>query len=121
MTTLKYQINNNKKIINQLNIGIMKLSESELEILKVNSLSINNAKNIGSQIDSDHTVGGIFPKGETGDFSDPDIEKFKSRWCSWWTVAKILLSLAKIFVGERTDKVLDAILSLGNRICVDQN
>lgn len=95
----------------------MSLSKNDLEILKANSLSVANAKAIAEQIESDSTVGGIFPHGNSGDFTDPDIEKFKSKWCSWWDVARILLTLAKIFTGENADKVIDAILKLGDSVC----
>lgn len=96
----------------------MKLTVNELETLKANSLSIRNAKDIAEQIDSDHTVGGIFPNAATGDFTNPDIQKFKEKWCGWWPVARILLTLAKIFTGDKADKVIDAILKLGDTVCV---
>lgn len=95
----------------------MTLTETELSTLKANSLSIQNAKEMAKLIDSDHTVGGIFPNGKNGDFSDPKIEIFKSKWCGWWPVAKILLTIAKIFTGDNADKVIDEILKLGSNVC----
>lgn len=96
----------------------MKLGKEELNTLAANSLSMQNAKAIGMHIDEDHSVGGIFPNGKSGDFSNPDIEKFKNKWCSWWPIAKILLNIAKVFTKEKGDKVLDALLELGNTVCV---
>lgn len=95
----------------------MALTTIELETLKANSLSVSNARDIATQIESDHTIGGIFPAGASGDFTNPDEEKFKAKWCGWWPVAKILLTLAKIFTGDNADKAIDAILNLGNSIC----
>lgn len=95
----------------------MSLSKEELELLKVNSLSVSNAKSVAEQIENDYTAGGIFPKGSEEDFSNPNMDKFKSKWCSWWKVAKILLTIAKIFTGDKGDKVIDALLSLGNENC----
>lgn len=105
------------KKISTLNLEIMALTAIELEILKTNSLSLSNARAIGTQIESDLSAGGIFPHGANGDFSNPDMEKFRSKWCDWWVIAKILLSLAKVFTGPKADKVLDALLALGNTTC----
>lgn len=96
----------------------MKLSQQELEALKVNSLSIKDAKNMAEQIESDHTVGGLFPQGAVGDFSNPDIAKFKDKWCPWWPIARILLTIAKVFTGDKGDKVIDALMKLGDTVCV---
>jgi hypothetical protein len=95
----------------------MILTSSELEILKANSLSVANAQNLARQIESDITVGGIFPNANSGDYSNPDIEKFKSKWCSWWIVAKILLNIAKVFTGPIADKAIDKLIELGDRVC----
>ena len=95
----------------------MKLTDSELELLAANSLSIDNAASIGEQIENDLSVGGIFPDGSNGNFDNPNEALFKSKWCSWWPVAKILLTIAKTFTGPAGDKVIDALISLGNRVC----
>ncbi|MBN9283570.1 MULTISPECIES: hypothetical protein [unclassified Flavobacterium] len=96
----------------------MKLSASELELLKANSLSMRNARDIARHIESDYTVGGIFPNGKSGDFDTPNVERFQSKWCSWWPVARILLTLAKIFTGEKGDKAINALIALGDTVCV---
>ena len=95
----------------------MSLTASELEILKANSLSVANAQSMATQIESDLTVGGIFPNGASGDFTDQNVEKFKAKWCSWWSVAKILLTIAKVFTGPKGDDVIDALLKMGNNLC----
>ena len=59
----------------------MGLTKIELDTLMANSLSIHNAREIALQIESDLTVTGIFPNGATGDFTHPDEEKFKDKWC----------------------------------------
>lgn len=95
----------------------MPLSSADLKVLTQNSLSIENAKLIGAQIAIDPTVKGIFPKGASGDFSNPNVAKFKSVWCSWWSLASKLLDLAKLFQDDRTDDVIDALLALGKENC----
>ncbi len=96
---------------------IMKLSQNELAALEANSLSIKDAKEIGILIESDLTANGIFPNNSVSeDYSNPDIEKFKSKWCTWWPVAQILLKIAKIFTKERGDKLIDEIIKLGNSL-----
>ncbi len=96
----------------------MELTKIELETLKANSLSIRNARDIAKQIESDPTFSGIFPNGKTGDFTNPNEEKFKNKWCGWWPIAKILLTIAKTFTGDNADKAIDAIIGLGDRICI---
>ncbi len=95
----------------------MKLSSSELELLKSSSLNFQNAKVIGELINSDRTVGGIFMNAGNGDFSNPDVDKFEAKYCAWWPLARILLTIAKVFTGEKTDKVIDELLKLGDRVC----
>ena len=97
----------------------MRLEKHELDALQSNSLSIRDARDISSLIDGDLSVNGIFPnnKEEAEDFTNPDIEKFKDKWCSWWPIAKILLNIAKIFTKERGDKVINELLKLGNVVC----
>jgi hypothetical protein len=95
----------------------MKLSVTELETLKSNSLSIRNAKDIAKLIESDNTVGGVFPNAAEEDFKNPDIQKFKEKWCGWWPVARILLTIAMIFTGEKADKVINALIKLGDTNC----
>lgn len=95
----------------------MRLSAAELEILKTNSLNLRNAKDLAKQIEADATVSGIFPKGAEGDYSNPNIEIFKRKWCSWWPVARLLLPLAKIFTNDEGDKKIDAIIELGDSVC----
>ena len=97
----------------------MRLEKHELDALQANSLSIRDARDISSLIDGDLSVNGIFPNNteETEDFSNPDVEKFKAKWCSWWPIAKILLHIAKIFTKERGDKVIDEMIELGNTVC----
>jgi hypothetical protein len=96
----------------------MSLTNAELELLKANSLSVANAQNMANNITNDMTVGGIFPKANAGDLSNPDTEKFKAKWCSWWPVAKILLKVAKAFTNDKADKVIDALLEVGDNVCV---
>ena len=43
----------------------------ELEALKANSLSLENARVIADQIENDLTVGGIFPKLDLGEPGEP--------------------------------------------------
>lgn len=97
----------------------MQLQQHELDALQANSLSIRDAKDIGSLIDSDVTVNGIFPNNteDVEDYTNPDIEKFKDKWCSWWPIAKILLHIAKIFTKKRGDKVINEMIELGNTLC----
>lgn len=95
----------------------MKLTANELELLKANSLNISNARDIANQIESDHTVGGIFPNAINDDYSNPDIQKFKDKWCAWWPVARILLTIAKIFTGNKGDNAIEAMISLGDSVC----
>jgi hypothetical protein len=99
----------------------MVLTKNELETLKMNSLSISNAKDIANQIESDLTVGGIFPNAETGNFENPNIEIFTQKWLWWWLAAKILLKLAKVFTGEKADKVIDKIILLGDSINIENH
>jgi hypothetical protein len=94
------------------------INQQELEALKANSLSLENARVIADQIEKDPTVGGIFPNGNTADFTHPDIEKFKSKWCPIWPYVRVLLNIAKIFTNDRVDKVIDALLALGDEVCV---
>lgn len=95
----------------------MKLSERELEVLSANSLSVQNAKELAMHIESDYTVGGIFPKAQSGDFKLPDLEAFKARWCSWWPVAKVLLTLSKTFSGQKGVQVITQLILLGDQVC----
>ena len=94
------------------------INQQELEALKANSLSLENARVIADQIEKDLTVGGIFPNGNTADFTHPDIEKFKAKWCPIWPYVRVLLNIAKIFTNDRVDKVIDALLALGDEVCV---
>lgn len=95
----------------------MSLSSKELEMLKANSLNLSDAKTLSDLISADHSVGGIFPNGASGDFSNPDIEAFKSKYCSWWPIARILFVIGKIFTKEKGDQVIDALISLGDQVC----
>ena len=97
----------------------MQLEKHELDALQSNSLSIRDARDISELIDSDLSVNGIFPNNTAAaeDFTNPDIEKFKAKWCSWWPIAKILLQIAKIFTKERGDQVIDEMIKLGNTVC----
>ena len=95
----------------------MSLSSKELEMLKANSLNLNDAKILSELVSADHSVGGIFPNGSAGDFSNPDIEAFKSKYCAWWPIARILFVIGKIFTKEQGDKVIDALISLGDEVC----
>jgi hypothetical protein len=52
------------------------------------------------------------------DFTHPDIEKFKTKWCPIWPYVRVLLNIAKIFTNDRVDKVIDALLALGDEVCV---
>lgn len=95
----------------------MSLSSKELDMLKANSLNLKDAKILSELVNEDHSVGGIFPKGAQGDFSNPDIEAFKAKYCSWWPIARILFVIGKIFTKEKGDKVIDALISLGDEVC----
>lgn len=95
----------------------MALSAQELEMLKANSLNLHNAKAIGDMINDDMTAGGIFAHGEEEDFSNPDIEAFKNKYCGWWPIARILLNLAKIFTKKKGDRVLNEMIKLGDEVC----
>jgi hypothetical protein len=95
----------------------MSLSSKELEMLKANSLNLSDAKTLSDLISNDHSVGGIFPNGANGDFTNPDIEAFKAKYCSWWPIARILFVIGKIFTKEKGDKVIDALISLGDQVC----
>jgi hypothetical protein len=94
------------------------INQQELEALKANSLSLENARVIADQIENDLTVGGIFPNGNNADFTHPDIEKFKTKWCPIWPYVRVLLNIAKLFTNDRVDKVIDALLGLGDEVCV---
>lgn len=93
------------------------MTNSELETLKANSLSLENARQIGLQLEKDPTASGVFPKGAEEDFSVVDEERFKDKWCTWWKLAKIILKIAKVFTGNKADKVIDNLLKVGNTIC----
>jgi hypothetical protein len=93
------------------------MTHQELEILKTNSLSLGNARIIASQIESDYTAGGVFPKAGENNFTEINEKVFKAKWCFWWKFAKILLKIAKIFTKSKGDKVIDNLLKLGNKIC----
>ena len=93
------------------------MTVSELEIFKANSLSLENSRQIGLQLEKDPTAGGVFPKAAEDNFTEVDKEKFKEKWCGWWKVAKILLKIAKIFTGKKTDKVIDNLLKFGDKVC----
>ncbi|MEN8825793.1 MAG: hypothetical protein ABF273_05500 [Wenyingzhuangia sp.] len=95
----------------------MNLTTKEIEILKTNSLSLQNAQAIAIQLEKDPTVGGIFPNALADDFSVVSEEKFKKKYCWWWKLAKILLTLAKVFTGNRGDQVIEQLIKLGNHIC----
>lgn len=95
----------------------MSLNKLELDALAANSLGMESARTVATHIESDTTMGGIFPNAQDGNFNNPDIAKFKDKWCDWWPVAKILLKIAKVFTGEKGDKAIDAILKLGNEVC----
>ncbi len=92
-------------------------SAQEIETLKTNSLSMQNAKVFGEMVESDLTIGGIFPNANNDDFSNANEAIFKGKWCSWWILGKQLLSLAKIFTGPKADKAIDKLIELGDRIC----
>ena len=93
------------------------MTSSELEILKTNSLSLENARQIGLQLEKDPTAGGVFPKAAEGNFSIVNEDAFKEKWCTWWKLAKIVLKIAKVFTGAKTDKLINSLLRVGNTIC----
>lgn len=95
----------------------MSLSNAQLELLTKSGFNLKDVKEIALLIESDYTVKGIFPDALDHNFSNPDIEKFKDKWCAWWPVAKILLTIAKVFTKEVGDKVIDALLKLGDELC----
>ena len=89
-----------------------------LQELEANSQHLQNAKNLAQSIINDPTVGGIFPNAANGDFSSPNIERFKGKFCSWWPLAKKLLKLAKVFTNSRIDAIIDQLIELGDSICM---
>lgn len=96
----------------------MQINQQEMELLKGSMLNLESARIMAERIDSDYTVNGIFPEGATENYSVVNEEKFKKRFCSWWPVARILLILAKNFTNERGDLVIDALIAVGDRLCV---
>lgn len=60
-----------------------RLNSEELETLKANTIDVKSAKLIAEQLASDPTSGGVFPKGDEGNFEEVDYEKFKEKWCGW--------------------------------------
>lgn len=96
----------------------MKFTENEMDVLVTNSLDLRNAKLLAELVESDYTVGGIFPKGAEGDFTNPNHDEFKRKFCPWWKLARILFNIAKIFTKKKGDKALDALILLGDTICV---
>jgi len=96
----------------------MPLTEQELDFLRVNSLSVKNARELAEFIESDDTVGGIFPNGAAGDFTTFNAEAFKKKWCSWYPIARILLKIAKAFAGPKGDEKIDAIIEIGDSLCL---
>lgn len=95
----------------------MAITSKQLEQFSENSLNVSNAISLANQISSDPTVNGIFPNGDKGDFSNPDTKKFNEKWCKVWKIAKVLLEFAKIFTNDKIDKVIDALIALGNSTC----
>lgn len=95
----------------------MNFTTEQLELINKNSVNVSNAMRLARFIEDDFTVGGIFPNADSDDLSTVDERKFSQKWCKWWTVAEVLLKLAKAFTGDKGDKVIDAILELGNKVC----
>lgn len=94
------------------------MTTADIKALHENGFQAADAKAIADMVSSDATAGGIFPNAELGDFNAPDIDRFKSKYCSWWPIAKLLLGFAKVFTGPRGDRTLDALIELGNKVCV---
>lgn len=82
-----------------------------------NDIGLKSGKLFAEFIEKDSSVGGIL------DYIDPqgapilNEEKFISKYCSWWDLAKILFQIAKIFTGEVGDKRIDDIIILGDQVC----
>ncbi len=93
------------------------LSQERLEELRANSLTLQDAKTVRDFVTEDATVGGIFPNVTDDNLGDPNVERFKEKYCSWWPIARILLSIAKIFTNEKVDKIIDGLLALGDEHC----
>lgn len=89
----------------------------EMKSLTSNSLSLTNAKHFAQMIKSDLTIGGIFPNAYLGDFSEINTEKFQSKFCGFWPLAKKLLSLAKVFTNDKIDTIIDKLIAFGDVNC----
>lgn len=107
----------NKEITLQYKTNKMKLNSQELEKLEASSLNLSGAKTLADFLTIDPTAGGVFPNGNNGIFDNPDIERFKKKYCPWWPVARKLLMLAKIFTNDTIDRVIDALIELGDGVC----
>jgi hypothetical protein len=92
----------------------MILTADELELMKANSLRVSNAREITDRIKADRTIEGIFPNGNNGDFTAPDIEKFSSEWFENWEINLIMLRIARSFADEITANSINALIDLGN-------
>lgn len=95
----------------------MSLSKEDLQTLSTNSLSMAEARLLAKQLNKDRTAGGVFPNGALGDFSNPNVEVFKAKWCKAWPVVKKLLQIAKIFTPDLVDRLIDALIALGDANC----
>lgn len=83
--------------------------------------NLADAKIMADFIEQDNTVGGIFPHGLPGPGEHPetsrDVEAFKRKYDRrWWPVMRVVLKLAKIFTGEQVDRIIDALIALGDEV-----
>lgn len=92
----------------------MILTADELDLMKANSLRVSNAREITDRINTDLTVGGLFPNAGVGDFSSYDIEKFRTEWYINWEINLIMLRIARTFANEITANSINALIDLGN-------
>ena len=96
----------------------MNLSEEQTKLLSSED-NLRKLSELTALVKQDATAGGIFPNNsiDLKDFSNPNIQAFKEKYCSWWWLAKKLFKLVKIFVGSKVDALIDALISLGDNVC----
>lgn len=53
--------------------------------------------------------------------TEEDAEKWAQKFSDWWPVARQLLTIAKVFTNDKTDRVIDAIIRAGDAINAPKN